>query len=335
MALVKPNLRPTPQQVVPVLLIVAATCLRIFVCFQHNPMDYLWSDCLRHWQSGLHFPEGGYFGATDPIGYQAYMFVLHRITGDQRLLIALSAALLSVLMPWTYYRAAREFGMRKTPALWVWVLIACTPSLVAIYHFIMMETLLLVVEGLGLWMTARYLRKGTSGAFLVSVVMWTLACLTKPTVAPLAAVCVLWSWWKKSPPLRTVALSAALALLLLAPQSIRSRAELGFVAPFGNPWLARIMLRSGATATEVLFHSPSGNFQRVVYISPSCGMLPLQPFSWWTMRRAFTNTKTTVVVDAHYGDRDWKAAYRSLQVTRAEWLSQWWENVVLLLFSSS
>jgi hypothetical protein len=286
-------------------------------------MDYLWSDCLRHWKNGLYFPKGSYSGAADPIGYQVYMFVLHRITGDRRLLIALAAALLSVLMPWIYYRAVREFGLRKTPALWVWALIGLTPSLIAIFHFIMMETLLLVLQGLGLWMTARYLRKGTNGAFVASVMIWTLAVLTKPTVGVLAAVCVLWSWWRKSTPLRMVALSGVLAVLLLVPQSIRSRSELGFIAPFGNPWLSRIMLRDGSTVSEFMFHSPSGNFQPLLFISPSCTVQPLRPFSLWATRRGFTGTKTTEIIDAHYGERDWKAAYRSLPVTREEWLSQW------------
>jgi len=44
-------------------LIVVGSCVRILVCFQHNPMDYLWSDPLRHWMNGLLFHKGGYTGA--------------------------------------------------------------------------------------------------------------------------------------------------------------------------------------------------------------------------------------------------------------------------------
>ncbi len=128
-------------------------------------------------------------------------------------------------MPWTYYRAAREFGLRKTPALWVWALIAWTPSLFVIYHYIMMETLLLLLEGAALWMTARYLRKGGTEAFLTSIFFWTLASLTKPIVVPLAVVCVLWSWWKKSTPLRAIAAGALLAIIMLVPQAVRSKIE--------------------------------------------------------------------------------------------------------------
>ena len=143
-----------------VLLIAAASCVRVFVCFQHNPMDYLWSDPLRHWMNGVRFPRGGYTGAGDPIAYQVYVFVLHRLTGGNKLLVGLASAVLSVLMPWTYYRAARNFGVRKIPALWVWALIAWTPSLLTIYHYIMMETLLLLLEGAALWMSDTCVREG-------------------------------------------------------------------------------------------------------------------------------------------------------------------------------
>ena len=177
-----------------VIFIVAASCFRVFVCFVHNPMNYIFSDMLRHWNNGLRFPRGNYAGGADPIVYQVYIWLLHHLTGDNKLLIAFASALLSVLMPWTYYRAAREFGLQKTSALWVWALIAWTPSLFVIYHFIMMETMLLLLEGAALWMTARYLRKGGTEAFLTSIFFWTLASLTKPTVVPLAVVCVLWSW---------------------------------------------------------------------------------------------------------------------------------------------
>ena len=32
-------------------LILSACLVRIAVCLQHNPMDYLFSDMLRHWET--------------------------------------------------------------------------------------------------------------------------------------------------------------------------------------------------------------------------------------------------------------------------------------------
>lgn len=324
--------------------IFGASCLRVFVCFQHNPVDYLWSDPLRHWMNGLRFPIGGYTAASDPILYQVYIAALLRITLGNRIMVGLASALLSVLMPWTYYRAARDFGMRKVAALWIWALIAWTPSLFTIYHYIMMETLLLAIDGAALWMTAQYLRKGGTQAFLVSVFVWTLACLTKPTVIPLAGICLVWSWLKKSPSLRDIAIAAVLAAILILPQAIRSRVALGFIAPFGNPWLSEIQHRSGAKTIYVhfhphpseLFHIPSSaNVHDMQFSSPSCYIEPLWPFSDWQIRRASGDSKIAITVDSAYGDREWRNAYNSLRVGWREWLAQWGENIVLFFFAPS
>ncbi|HUI85366.1 MAG TPA: phospholipid carrier-dependent glycosyltransferase [Candidatus Binatia bacterium] len=325
-------------------LIVAASCFRIFVCFHHNPMDYVFSDMQRHWNNGMRFPRGGYFGASDPIVYQVYMSALQHVTRHNRLLIALSSALMSVLMPWTYYRAARNFGLRKTAALWVWAVIAWAPSLLVIYHYIMMETLLLLLEGIALWMTARYLRRGGTWAFLLFVFFWTIAVLTKPLVAPLAGICFLWVWWKKSTPLREIAMGAALAALLVAPQAFRSKLELGFYAPLGNPWLTRIQLRSGTRMTYIHFYATSdqsAHFRHNVQQdefgvgSPSGFIRPLEPFSHWAMRRAYANEESRVYIDAAHGERDWKDAYDRLSPDRDEWLAEWQENIILFFFAPS
>ena len=326
------------------LLIVVGSCIRVLVCFQHNPLDYLWSDPLRHWLNAGRFPKGGYMAAADPILYQVYLFGLRKLTGDNRILIALASAALSVLMPWTYYRAARDFGLRKIPALWVWALIVWTPSLIAIYHYIMMETLLLALEGTALWMTARYLRKGGRAAFLICVFCWTLTCLTKPTVIPLAGICLLWALWKRTPSVKDLGPAVALSAVLLLPQAIRSEVELGFLAPFGNPWLTKIQHRSGARTTYLNFYPgtsalfPShtnSDEQQWIFNSPSCGIRPLWPLSSWAIRRARGNSRVTVTVHADRGAKDWRDAYAGLNVGWNEWFAQWGENVVLFFFSPS
>ncbi|MGC2109378.1 MAG: phospholipid carrier-dependent glycosyltransferase [Candidatus Korobacteraceae bacterium] len=325
-------------------LIVLGSGLRVFICLQHNPMNYLFSDPLRHWMNGIRFPRGGYSAASDPILYQVYMYAVERITWLNKLEVGLISAALSVLMPWPYYLAARNFGLRKTPALWVWVLIAWTPSLFTIYHYIMMETLLLAMEGLALWTTARSLRKGGSWAFIISAVSWTLACLTKPTVIPLAGVCVLWTWWKKSPPLRAVVAAAGIAAVLMLPQAIRSEVALGFVAPLGNPWLTKIQHRSGAKTIAVHFYNHPDRLFHVTaqssdyfmgFGSPSCYIEPLWPLSHWQIRRASGESEIKFTVDSAHGARDWKITYDSLHVTAREWLLQWRENIVLFLFAPS
>jgi hypothetical protein len=323
-------------------LIFAASCLRIFCCFQHNPMDYVFSDMLRHWNNGLAFPRGGYAGAGDPIVYQVYIFVLQRVVHQNRYLIALASALMSVLMPYTFYRAAREFGLGKVPALWAWALIALTPSLIGIFHYIMTETMLLLLEGLALWMTGRYLRKGGRNAFLVMIFCWTIAALTKPTVVPLAAICVLWSWWKKKTPITTLALAVVMAIVMLIPQAIRTKVEFGIYAPFGNPWLTKIMLRSGARVTQIHYighvdrrwsvETKDGDFY---FTSPSCYIPPFEPLSRWCIRRSSENSIAKLTINSAHGERDWKQAYDSMNDDPDEWTAQWRENIILFFFEPS
>jgi hypothetical protein len=333
----RPISKRDTQQLLLTVLIIVASCVRVLVCLQHNPIDGLWSDPLRHWLNGATFPRGGYCGASDPIGYQVYIFSLRRVARDNRILIALACALLSVVMPWTYYGAARSLGVRKTPALWVWVVIAWTPSLFTIYHYIMMETLLLVLDGAAVWSTGRYLRKGDTWSFINSVFWWTLACLTKPTVIPLAGVFVLWSFWKKRPSLRAVFIATLVAVVMLIPQAVRSNFELGFVAPFGNPWLTKIQHRSGAKMIYLYFRGRGHPdvIQNYNFGSPTCFMQPLAPFSPWRIRRAYVESSITVTASAKNGALDWKNAYAGLNTTTQEWLAQWEENIVVFLFGPS
>lgn len=326
----------TVQYKLLLILIVAASCFRVLVCFQHNPMDYLFSDMSRHWNNGLNFPRGGYNAAADPIGYQVYIFVLQGLTGGNRFLVAVACSVLSVLMPWTFYRAARNFGLAKIPSLWVWALIAWTPSLVVIFHFIMMETLLLLLEGVALWTTARYLRKGGTKPFLLSVFCWMLAILTKPSVLPLAGICFLWAWWKRSTPLRDIAIGALLATSMLVPQAIRTKLELGFIAPFGNTWLPRIALRSGTRTISFHFYRlHDGGIEQYVFSNPSCYVRPLEPLSHWAMRRAWGNSKASFTIMAAHGERDWKEVYEEFNDDPAEWWAQWRENIILFFFAPS
>lgn len=319
------------------IFIVVACCVRLLICLQHNPMDFLVSDALQHWKTGGLFPHGGYRGASDPICYQIFIFLVRKITRGNRILVALCCGSLSVAMPWTYYRASRSLGLEKLAALWVWVLIAWNPSLFTIYHYIMMETFLLLVEGAAIWSTGRYLRKGDAQSFCISIFCWTLACLAKPTVIPLAGIFVMWGCWKRHPSLRAAALASLLAVATLMPSAIRSKLELGFVAPFGNPWLTKIQHRSGKKWVYLHFHGgehPDWNDDHY-FSSPTCAIRTFTPFSSWRLRRAYSESSVTITANAKNGEQDWKNAYAGLHTSWDEWFAQWGENIVVFLFAPS
>jgi hypothetical protein len=313
-----------------IFLIVLASLLRIFICFQHNPLDYLFSDPKRHWLNGQRLFNPDLIGAGDALLYQVYIYVLHHVVGDNRYLVALACSLLSIVMPWTYYRAARELGMSKNSSLVVWTLIGWMPSLFTIYHFFMSETLLLPLIGLSLWMTARFLRKGTREAWLLAVLCWTLTVLTKAIVVPLVVICLGYAWWTKSRQWSLAVLGLALGLILLIPNTIRTWRYSGFPAPLGNSWVVKIQHRSGAR--EIKVHSEG---KRWVFVSPSVAVQPLEPLSPWAIRRAWHASTVYVDVDIRNGESDWKRKFDSLDVGWKEWRLLWIENILLFLFSPS
>ncbi|MDD2710503.1 MAG: glycosyltransferase family 39 protein [Verrucomicrobiae bacterium] len=310
-------------------ILIAGGCVaRLLDVFCNNPLDHLRSDSLRHWSNGLKFLHPDYMGGYDPIGYQVYMFLLQSITGQNRWLIAFMTGLLSVGMPWTYYRAARELGMSKNRSLFLWTLMVWMPSLFFIYQFFMMETLLLFMMGLGFWMTGRCLRKGTPGSLWLATAAWTFACLTKAIPLPLAAACLLYAWWKRSRKISHALAAIVLVGLLLLPNAIRSRHILGFSAPLGNVWLPQVHHRAGTKSIRIENGGASWR-----YSSPSCYIQPLAPLSPWMMERAYNDDTVCVKTDRASGGRDWKEAYGKIHVTWKEWFTRWLENMVLFLFA--
>jgi hypothetical protein len=309
------------------LFIVGGCAARMLDCFCFNPIDNLGSDSLRHWMNGKRFLNPAYMQGYDPIFYQVYMFLLQGITGGNRYAIALATGLLSTGMPWTYYRAGRELGLSVNRSLFLWTLIVWMPSLFLVYEFFMMETLLLFLIGLSLWMTGRQLRKGTLSSFLVATAAWTLTCLTKTIPAPLAAVCLAYGWWKRSRKVSHALAALALAIAMLIPNTVRTYRLMGFPAPFGNTWLPRIHHQAGTKYIRIERGKAAWT-----YSSPSCYIQPLAPLSPWMIDRAYDDSTVRVRIE-WLGDQDWHRIYDEIRVSWGDWLTRWIENMALFLFA--
>jgi hypothetical protein len=313
-----------------VAVVGAGLLTRVIICFHFNPLDTLYSDATRHWLNGQQFLHPNLMSCCDAIGYQAYIFLLRLVTQDDRYLVALLCGILSILLPWSYYRAGREFGLSRLRALLLCGLVAWLPSLVFIYHFIMTETLLLTLMGVSLWMSGRYLRKGSLRSGLVATAMWTLTCLTKIIPFPLAIVFLGYGWWRHSRKVSHLLAAAALAVVLVVPSAIRSYRTLGFVAPFGNPWLQKIHHHAGTKNIRV----ESGEHYWS-YGSPSAHIQPLAPLSAWTIHRSREDTEIRLVIDPANGEQDWAQAHARLPNTWQDRLERQAENAVLLLFAQA
>lgn len=310
------------------ILVIGGSLARLMFCFCFNPLDYLISDPLRHWLNGKWFLAPSYMGGYDAIGYQVYLFLVQIITGENRQAVALTTGLLSVGMPWSYYRAALEFGFSRNCALFLWVLIIWMPSLFVIYQFFMMETLLLFLIGVSLWMTGRYMRKGDLASFLAMVATWTATCLTKTIPFPLAAVCFLYSWWKHSQKISRALAATVLIIVMLVPNAIRSKQLLGYSAPFGNVLLPQIYHRAGTRTFRIETGKTVG-----VFGSASCYVQPLASLSPWMMERAYNNSTVTIRVGRAVGDRDEQRVYQEIHVSWRDRFVRWWENILLFLFA--
>jgi hypothetical protein len=295
-----------------------------------NPLNFLFSDPKRHWLNGRRLFRPDLMGATDPIVYQVYLYLVQQMTGGYPLLIGVACGLLSVATAWAFYRAAREVGMDKTRALLFFAVLTWMPSLMVIFHYFMMETVLLFLVAMALWMSGRYLRKRTGAAFLIATVIWTLAVLTKASVAPLAGIAVGYLWWIGRPRIRDASISIGVVILLMIPNALRTEKYLGFPAPLGSGWIPMIQHQSGARTIRIQWNA--GRWQ---FSSPSCYAAPLAPLSSWMISRAYVDSYTDVVANSRNGESDWKAAHEKTRPGWRLWLKEEWENAILLFFAPS
>jgi len=312
------------------ILIGLASVLRLASCLADNPLENLFSDPGRHWNNAVRFFEPDLMGGVDPILYQVFLRGMILLSFGEKWLLGMYTGLLCAVMPWIYYRAAREFGMAKVPALTVWLLIVWMPSLWNIYSYFMMETLLLPLVGLGLWMTGRVIRKKTGISFLVASGVWMLAVLTKTVAAPLMAICLLFAWWRIGCPIRVGFMAAALALLMLLPNAMRTHQVLGFASPLGMSWITRIQHRSSAKHIEIFW-----NEGQWIFSSPSAYVRPFFPLTPWMISRAYNNEKVVVYAQSINGEEDWKAKFNSLPLTMRRFSRLDLENGGIFLFAPS
>ncbi|WP_105104602.1 glycosyltransferase family 39 protein [Microbulbifer pacificus] len=313
------------------LLIILGIWLRVDQVFTHNPMDHIWSDPQRHWEQGTETLRRDPMTLTDPVMYQVYVGVLAKLTLGEPLLVAFFTALLACLTPWIWYRFARELLPGRMQATAVWAALSLLPSWIAIYSYFMQETLLLPLLGAALYASWRCRRKQTLASFLLMVVLWTLAGLTRGIAIPLAAVVTTWLWLVQSRKLAKAGYSLLLLGLLMGPLAYRSYAVMHMVSPHGIGQLVALYLRSGKREIHV-HYSRQGAQWNYWFGSPSTGERPLAPLSDWTTSR---DGQVHARVRIENGADDWNRALERYPWTMERYLSLTGENLIYLFFGSS
>lgn len=312
-------------------LLLLACSYRVWLVFHFNPLDHLWSDPKRHWDQGLDVLRSDPMSMVDPLLYQLYIGMLAKVTLKVPMLVAYWTSILSLLGPWLWYRFLRELLPSRDLALAGWVLLAAMPSWSALYSYFMQETLMLPLLGAALWATWRARRKGGVGPFVVAVLMWMLAGLTRGICLPLGMVALAMVWWQQGAKGARLMASLALCAALLGPLAWRMHTFMSQWSPYGVGTLVQLYQRSGAREIQITFQR-GGSLWQFGFTSPAILRPPFEPLSSWISPRQGT-ASFLVSLDSADG---WDAAKARLP----EWtwdraVSLTSDNLIHLFFSQS
>ncbi len=282
---------------------------RLLYPFFNSPLDHLFSDPLRHWENGANFLHPTIMGSADPFMYQSWIFALRSLSQGFAPTVLLGCGLLCAAMPYGWYRALREVASRRR-ALCGAILIGIVPESISVYAYFMNETLLLTLLGYCFWLTLRSRRKGDSAAFIVAVIAWTCAALTRTVALPMALGCIAWLWCTQPQRLIKLLGAIAVAAVLVVPAGLHGRAKLGYFAPLGNLYFNEIYHASGMRDIAVDY-GPEGRYR---FGSPSFYNPTFWPFSRWTTDRSGV---AEIRIDLIQGRAPWIAEKRRVARERA------------------
>src|ERR1039457_3089486 len=106
--------------------------LRLLYPFFDSPLTHLYSDPLRHWETGRDFLHPTIMGSSDPYLYQLWIFLLQQIAGNSSATLLTGCGVLCAAMPYGWYRALREL-MPREAALGSAVLIGLRPAVLCLF----------------------------------------------------------------------------------------------------------------------------------------------------------------------------------------------------------
>jgi hypothetical protein len=312
------------------LALAASVALRLALPVLENPVSHLYSDMLRHWENAVRFFEPDLMSAMDPPVYQLTLKVLRRLLGDSAGLYGLASGLLSASVPLVFLGVGRAWGLAPIPALIAAVLIGWHPSLIAPYNFFMMETLLIPLAGAAAIAAGLYWQRGTTGWFLLAVIGWTLAVLTKPNIAVLGVLLMLPGWWRHSRKGLRAAQAIILSVLLMVPSGLRSWEYFGTIEPAGSPFIARLVF--AADAAHIAIEWDGSTYQ---FLSPANTVAPLRPLSAWQSKPAREKPGVFYRLSAANRGADWQGVLQQTHRSAEVRLRQTAENAIHTLFSDA
>jgi hypothetical protein len=306
----------------------AVLLARLLFPYFNSPLSHLFSDPARHWSNAGHFFDPDVIGAGDPYLYQAWLFLVRTLSGDDPPSVLLSCGVLCALLPYGWYRALREL-LPRTPALAGALIIGLLPDLWGIYAYFMNETLFLTLTGFAFWLSFRAWRKGGLAPWSLACAVWVCLIFTRAIALPMAAIALVAVWILQPQRLEKALIAAALFCVLAVPAGMHGYSKLGFFAPLGNVHLSEIYSLSGKKNIDL----DGGAAGRWGFGSPSFYNPTFYPFSTWLTDRDGT---VSVTIDLGHGRSDWLTERDRVQheSTFSRW-QQLRENFLYVLFGQS
>jgi hypothetical protein len=314
----------------------AVLVMRFLFPFFYNPVDRVYSDMNRHVDNGFNVFTPKFMNALDPKVYQLWMRLLYCFPQHQaRAFDALFTGLLCASMMWFWYKALREFNSRNQ-SLVLSSLLGVHLSLLVVYGFYLIETMVITVTSLAVWMTLRAVRKHTLSGFTACAVCWVLAMFTKQTLIPVALLGLGYALYSQPQKWRSCTIAAALFVVAAVPAGLQSMQAIHIVAPFGFTDMQLIARKSLRTGYELhLTDSSNGGFQSFWWRPEAFLANPFDPIDHYKVKRE--NEAYIVSLDLAEGQSAWNKVISELNQNRSweDIAHEYEENVVYLLLAPS
>lgn len=312
-------------------LIVIGLGLRIDYIIEFNPIHNIFSDPQRHWEQGTDVLRYDPMSQTDPVFYQLFISVLAKLTLKIPALVAFYTILLSALTPWIWYRFLRLLQPSKKAALAGWAALSLVPNWISIYGYFMQETLLLPLLGAALYCTWRCKIKQTTASFVIMLLIWIAAGLTRGVAIPMAAVASIWLWSVQDKKIEKAAWGLVLFSITMGPLIYRSYQIMHIFAPHGVGHMNMIYAKSGARSIEMQYEREGARWG-YIFQSPAAEAKPFEPFSDWQSGRT---GRVYAYVNIDKGFEDWQTELdkHELSLSKYLWMTQ--DNFILLFFTES
>jgi hypothetical protein len=187
------------------LIVFVGMLLRELAILFYNPLAATQIDSMRHFVSSLTDSFPSVVSMLDPPLYHAWLSLFSRFFAANIFVMFGYCILISLAMPWPYYFWMRACFKDELYALIGLIFITYLPTYLSVYCSFMPETLLLLLQGVALWVTTitgeHVAHRNPHGRLWLALtaICWGLSLVCKMTAVTTCIPALLWLWWKIHP----------------------------------------------------------------------------------------------------------------------------------------